>query len=30
MKIVKHNLTSTEVEKSFDIENLQDLFEELA
>ena len=30
MKIVKHDWTSTEVEKSFDIENLQDLFENLA
>lgn len=30
MKIVKHDWTSTEIEKSFDIEHLQDLFEDLA
>ena len=27
MKVIKHNWTSTEVEKPFDIEHLKDLFE---
>ena len=30
MKVVKHDWTSIKVEKSFDIEHLQDLFEGLA